>query len=300
MDYVRTMLHGDNWHLTLTRDLLQNSDRPLEFDGKSTLSGYTKQFCFDSVRWETLGIFLSAVIRANFDVSFFPSLYTTESGREELRKSAARLSAICLELCLSLDCLNDLQLVLQYESFIVHTYIDGDQSKCRCQSVAFVINTGILLGIRSWRSLGDVIASAFALGYHENAQSKPEVPPFLVELRQTAFARMYSADKNVAIFLGRPPRMSKRFSCFQIPSGRAYSEIESSGLGHHHHALDWDHNLEISYRAESRWSAQCASIKEDILELLFEQDRGHDAQKARSVVKLPSFATAKLPSKRDC
>ena len=148
------------------------------------------------------------------------------------------------------------------------------------------INVLNLSGLHSWRSLGDVIASLFALGYHENIQTKPDVPPFLVELRRTAFARIYSGDKNVAIFLGRPPRMSKRFSCFQIPSGRANSETDISGPGDQRRIQDWDPNVEISYRAETRWSALCASIKEDILELLFSQDRSHDTLKARSVVEL--------------
>jgi hypothetical protein len=35
----------------------------------------------------------------------------------------------CLELSISLDCLNDLQLVLQYENFISHSNVDGDESK---------------------------------------------------------------------------------------------------------------------------------------------------------------------------
>lgn len=126
----------------------------------------------------------------------------------------------------------------------------------------------------------------FALGYHENIQAKQDVPPFLVELRRTAFARIYSADKNLAIFLGRPPRMSKRFSYFQLPSGRANSGADISGRVNQHRFQDWDLDAEINYRAETRWSALCASIKEDILELLFGQDRSHDAQKARSVVEL--------------
>jgi hypothetical protein len=146
-----------------------------------------------------------------------------------------------------------------------------------------------------------VIASAFALGYHEDIQSKPDVPPFLVELRKTAFARIYSGDKNVAIFLGRPPRMSKRFSCFQIPSGRANSEIDVSGPENYYEIQDWDSDVEISYRAESRWSALCASIKEDILELLVGQDHSLDTQKARLVVEVPCILLQQLitPPKRD-
>lgn len=116
-----------------------------------------------------------------------------------------------------------------------------------------------------------MISSAFALGYHENMASKPDVPPFLVELRTTAFARVYFNDKSFAIFLGRPPRMSKRFVYFQIPSGRrdwdaatAATTTQNASRGLH----EWDPAAHFSYRAEARWSALCASLKEEILELL--------------------------------
>lgn len=83
-------------------------------------------------------------------------------------------------------------------------------------------------------------------------------------VRKTAFARIYSADKNIAIFLGRPPRMSKRFCHFQIPS----SFPESYGDD-----VEWDPEAKPSYTGDTRWSALCASLKEEILELA--RDKQH-------------------------
>ena len=285
MDYLQRafLSRGTNWQLSLTKHMLQNSELPVKYNDTSTLSSFLDQFCDRNVRWETLGIFLSAVVRATFDIPFFPSLYTSETARYRLRRLATRLSNCSLEICLSLDCLNDLQLIFQYENFIIHTYVDGDHSKRNflAPNTLVIIHLS-LLGLHSWRSLGDVIASIFALGYHENIQTKPNVPAFLVELRRTAFARVYSADKNVAIFLGRPPRMTKRFSYFQIPSSRGNLETDRS-LDNQHGVQDWDVNAKISYRAEARWSAVCAFTKEEILELLFSEDRSNHARKARSV-----------------
>ena len=118
-----------NWHLALTQYLMQNSSCPLEYGESSTLSSFTGQFCDRNIRLETLGIVLSAVIRATFDVPLFPSLYTSEAERYQLQTLATRLIDCALELCLSLDCLNDLQLVFQYENWIVHSYVDGNQSE---------------------------------------------------------------------------------------------------------------------------------------------------------------------------
>jgi hypothetical protein len=69
------------------------------------------------------------VSRATIDIPFFPLLYNTEEQQYTLKRLATKLSDFSLEISLSLDCLNDLQLMVQYENFIVHSYVDGDQSE---------------------------------------------------------------------------------------------------------------------------------------------------------------------------
>ena len=133
-------------------------------------------------------------------------------------------------------------------------------------------------GLGSWRKLGDVIASLFALGYHENIHAKSDAPPFLIELRKTAFARAYSGDKNVAIFLGRPPRMSKRFAYFQIPSGGTNLEDNESSADGETATFEWEPTSVMNYRTGTRWSALCAFITEDILELLHSGHRSDSAK----------------------
>lgn len=134
---------------------------------------------------------------------------------------------------------------------------------------------------RSWRKLGDVIASIFALGYHEARGTKSDdSPPFLVELRRAAFARVYSADKNFAIFLGRPPRMSKKFCDLQLPLSRNGLTEDWSTPSEANAPQEW---AEICYRADTRWSALCASLKDEILEMPFDQGRGDCHDRARYV-----------------
>lgn len=128
-------------------------------------------------------------------------------------------------------------------------------------------------GYRYWRLLGDVIASVFALGYHEDIESKPGTPRFLVELRKVVFARTYSADKNVSIFLGRPLRMSKRFCHFQIPNCPPGDDDSSSAEADEQAGIEeWKPDACLCYSAETRWSALCALVKEGILELLFDRN----------------------------
>ncbi|CAG7923256.1 unnamed protein product [Penicillium olsonii] len=268
----------DNWHLAYAQRLTQNSRMPLEIRTTADISDFSAQFLDQNFRWESLGIFLCAVSRATIAISFFPPLYKTEKDQFTLRKLSTSLSDLALDIALSLDCLNDLQLVLQYENFIIHTHVDGDQS------------------FHSWSRLGNVVSSMFALGYHENVEkSKPPIPNFLAELRKTAWAITYSADKNVAIFLGRPPRMSKRFCHFQLPLNPPDSMISATNAWDRH--TTWNEDTPFCYRAGIRWAALCSALKEDVLELLRDRQRENFSQKASAVREKAAIQWEKLPSK---
>lgn len=279
-----TFSQEDNWHLAYAQRLTENSRKPLQFYGMSDIAEFSAQFLDQNFRWESLGIFLSAVSRATIDISFFPPLFKSENDQFALRKLATRLSDLALDIALSLDCLNDLQIVLQYENFIMHTHVDGDQSMYLPFHVIFVSLIFIRKssGYHSWSRLGDVISSMFAIGYHEDVEkTKPPIPTFLAELRKTAWATMYSADKNIALFLGRPPRMSKRFCHFQLPSAPKGSER----IGNPRHIQGETPTSEldtpVSYRAGIRWATICASLKEDIMELLRDKQREDFNSKTR-------------------
>ncbi|KAF6829091.1 hypothetical protein CPLU01_08104 [Colletotrichum plurivorum] len=232
---------------------MENTARPLEYNVTMSFPAYSAQFLQLRTRWETLGVFFCAVLRATMDVPFFPSLFTTAAQKQSFRGMLMSQIGCALAISLSMDCLNDLQLFLQYEHFIIYSYMDGDQ------------------GYNLWRSMGDVISPTFALGYHERMDAKLDAPQFLVQLRKTAFARIYSADKNVALFLGRPLRMSKQFCHFHVPDTRP---LTLQGLPPPEDQLgpyEWHPDSAIHHGSETHCSAQCASIKEEIMELLFDR-----------------------------
>lgn len=114
-------------HVALSQRLLRHSAKKLDLNGPPSINTYTATI--GEMRWETLGLFLCAVCRATIDVPFFSAMYKSDADRIRIQKLAMRLSDSALEICLSLDCLNDLQLVFQYENFVVHSHVDGDQSE---------------------------------------------------------------------------------------------------------------------------------------------------------------------------
>ncbi|KAF2994882.1 hypothetical protein E8E14_003000 [Neopestalotiopsis sp. 37M] len=192
---------GNGTWATRTADLLlRNTSRPLVVHRNTTVANYLSQMNGDNVRWESTGIFLAAASRAALDIPFFPALYKSEEQRRDIIRDLARLGDDCLEVCLGLDCLNDLQLVLQYENFIVYSQVYGDQS------------------YYSWRRMGDLASSLYALGYHERTdEDTPAIPPFIDQLRKKTLSRIYTGDKSLAIFLGRPPRIVKSYCTLQLP-----------------------------------------------------------------------------------
>lgn len=248
----------------LSKQLFVNSCKSIIVNQDTSLGDFLSNLCQENIRWETVGLFFTAVSRATIVVVQFPPLFRTDQQRRALRRISMRYADRCLDLALSLDCLNDLQLMLQYENFINHAYVDGDQS------------------YHSWKRLGDVISSVFALGYHEKINADGSCPKFLQHLRQAVVARIYSADKNMSIFLGRPPRMDSKYCSFDFVDrlGMANDNNDSPAVRY----FGWDPDGDFDYMADTWWSFECALLKEETMNLQYEVDFCQKAHKARSVL----------------
>ncbi|KAF4951624.1 hypothetical protein FSARC_12867 [Fusarium sarcochroum] len=196
-----TAPHLRDWISNLAVSLLQNTHKPIDLHRNTTVDDFFSQMTGDGLRWETVGLFITAASRAALDTMSFSPLYSGEEQGRALVRNLTYLADSCLEMCISVDHLNDLQIVLQYENLVVHSQIDGDES------------------YHCWRRMGDLSSSLFALGFHESIDKHASaIPGFIAELRKSAFARTYTADKSLAVFLGRPPRIIKAYCDFQLPS----------------------------------------------------------------------------------
>lgn len=108
--------------------LLQNTRKRIILTKDCKVEDFFSRMFGDNLRLESIAIFFTAASRAMIDTAVFPSLYTDDQNRRDLLMALTHIADCCLETCLSLDCLNDLQIIIQYESFIVHTLVYGDQS----------------------------------------------------------------------------------------------------------------------------------------------------------------------------
>ncbi|CZT18118.1 uncharacterized protein RCC_03958 [Ramularia collo-cygni] len=142
--------------------------------------------------------------------------------------------------------------------------IDGDQS------------------YHSWRRLGDVVSSLYALGYHERVDLTAIGSATLGSLRSEAFCRAYSADKNVSIFLGRPSRMHRSHSFLDL----SFNTIGS------------DSSIEsFEYAQETRWTVACAILKERSLDLARFVDAAARTQAMHIILQDCVALEASLPSR---
>lgn len=125
-----------------------------------------------------------------------------------------------------------------------------------------------------------------SLGYHETLGSTEAVPSFLIDIRRTAFCRAYSADKNWAIFLGRPPRLAKKYCNLQAALRQCSSTDADDGphsLSGHQDTLRWRPDSDMSIWSETRWTAACAAMKEEILEMFRDNSRERFDDRVRYV-----------------
>ncbi|KAF9772549.1 hypothetical protein IL306_009741 [Fusarium sp. DS 682] len=257
-------------YVSYARLLLRNSSRPLPIQSPLTLEDFCLQAQGSKTRLEILGLLICAVIRASSEIYPFPPLYLDGTRQQELMALAVKLTDAAVEAILSLDTLNDLQLVFQYENFISYSYVFGVQS------------------YYSYRKLGDVITSIATLGYHEKLGPSNALPEFLINIRRTALARTYSADKNWSIFLGRPPRLGKEFC--HLSSALRESVGPENGTqsppDHAHEILSWQSDSRMSVWAETRWTAVCASLKEEILGMFSEEIRENLDERVRDELRM--------------
>jgi hypothetical protein len=92
-------------------------------------------------------------------------------------------------------------------------------------------------------------------------------------------ATIYSDDKNVAVFLGRPPRLSRTFCCFQLPDLPSSRQDNTGTLADQGASVSTGQRAPFFATHESitldtsiRWAASCACLKEKALELIHATD----------------------------
>ncbi|OAA53612.1 Zn(2)-C6 fungal-type DNA-binding domain protein [Niveomyces insectorum RCEF 264] len=241
--------------LVLSRRLFNAAKISTEINGTVSLPEFAEQYTGQNLRWETVGLILALAGNAVSKLRAPHPVYKTEQERHTLGRNLLHSSNKCASFSESLDILNDVQIIFLYESFLLHSAYFGHQS------------------FRAWGRLNTAINALFGRGIHQRLDNDGRLPFFLVELRKHIFALLYGSDISFSVFLGRPPRISKRHCVIHVPldvTPDTYG-LTAEALQEKLQELDergWNTLGEIRTHAVIRWSMTTSKIREEALEAI--------------------------------
>lgn len=124
-----------------------------------------------------------------------------------------------------------------------------------------------------WQKLGDLSTIIYGFGLHQaGGNVEKSVPFFLVELRKRVMACAYAIDKELATFLGRPPRICSRYCSIPLPLDITYDALvrpQSEGENGFQKvdANGWNTEGIMTVGARLRVALLTSLLQESILEL---------------------------------
>lgn len=245
-------------HLQNVCDMVdRNTKSPFPSAGPPTAYDWAHQSTGTHLRWETVGLVCCAAGLMAGSFSQWDAVFVNKDGiienRWDLAETMLRLVNECIGFCRDAGCCNDLLAFLLFESTLLLERVQG------CSSPA------------AWLRMGETCDMAIMLGFHRLKQVDSATPFYLCELRIRLVQQIYSHDKFLATYLGRPPRLSYRHCAIQLAhdasddqiclglvvSGVKLSQLKESVIDTICHSRSFWRRLWVPH----------AIIREDILEI---------------------------------
>jgi Fungal specific transcription factor domain len=198
-DLLGTSDEMDEQLLRISARIFANTLRPLDLQRGCTLDQYGDKFTGENLRWEAVGIFFSAVGFAAMVVEDVGAEPNSSEKRYVLAKQMLEASDTCISFCEEFQQLTDPEMWLVCDNLHMCTLVEGDAS------------------YHTWRRLGNLISACVAKGLHGEIEVSADVPFWMSELRKRLFASTYIFDKTISNFLGRPPRLPRKYCTMQLP-----------------------------------------------------------------------------------
>ncbi|KAJ5651252.1 uncharacterized protein N7484_004975 [Penicillium longicatenatum] len=238
------------------------------------------------LRWETIGLCFTqigpfiATMRSNSQACF-------ARGQSNFDRHKAMIMAFdacmkCRAFCDQVEQTNDLTLWLLVSVSALASWCFGDDSS------------------RAWCLVGDLSSAIAALGFHKGFESEKTTPPYLVELRKRVMALAHQRDKELATFVGRPPRLSRLYYTMDLPLDLpdkiiigSVEQFESAKA-----TLDqngWSRNIMVNPVSRLRAVVLLSMIREEVLELSLGPQIPSIAQQAREILSKLTSTWESIP-----
>ncbi|KAJ5306407.1 hypothetical protein N7508_005422 [Penicillium antarcticum] len=211
---------------SLTVRIIQNTAEIFHVPATTRGRDFHTLYTGPAIRLEIIGILCALAGRARY-LGLARDKCDGKTSRTQYARKMLAASDAALYICKILTSLNDLTIWLVHENLLLTDLVNGDSSPS------------------CWNRLGELSTDIFALGLHRDTKTSPELPEFLLETRRRHFTSAYQLDKNIATFLGRPPRMPWRYADCRMPL-----DISDEALATDNMVLDYSHD----YIDSNGWS----------------------------------------------
>jgi hypothetical protein len=194
-----TLSHQDPAQVRQLVELLwKNSNVPMTFDEHTTPSTWIQQATGPGIRWAVIG--LIAAVVGNCAVQLMSTdrlLRDSKTTRIKLMRSMHEVVLACLDFCRDCEIIDDMFIWLLLGNYFLTASLKHEFSYA------------------AYHQSGEVINASITMGLHQPARKPP--PFFLSEIRKRTFILAYAIEVSTAAFLGRPCRLSYRYSEIQSP-----------------------------------------------------------------------------------
>ncbi|KAJ5624460.1 hypothetical protein N7510_000769 [Penicillium lagena] len=188
----------DDFTSSLTVRIIQNTAEILDIPLTTRGADFHTLFTGPRIRLEIIGVICAIAGRACY-FWLAQEKFDSQTSRSQFTRKMLAASDAALQTCKILTPLNDLTIWLVHENLLLSHGVNGASSP------------------HVWSRLGELSTDIFALGLHREPKASNEIPEFMLESRRRQFAAAYQLDKNLATFLGRPPRIPCRYSDCRMP-----------------------------------------------------------------------------------
>ncbi|KAJ5584600.1 uncharacterized protein N7459_004400 [Penicillium hispanicum] len=243
----------DDLTSSITVRIIQNTAEIFHIPPATTGKDFHHLFTGSAIRLEIIGSLCALAGRAGY-FGLARDRFNTQASRSQLARKMLAASDVALYICKILTPLNDLTIWLVHENLLLSDLVNGDSSP------------------HSWNRLGELSTDIFALGLHRDSKAPNDLPEFLLESRRRQFAAAYQLDKNMATFLGRPPRIPRRYADCRMPLDISDEALASDtpGLEYPPDALDADNWNARGVIRRSSWMRVrfiVSTFRDEILEV---------------------------------
>ncbi|KAH7130884.1 hypothetical protein EDB81DRAFT_888184 [Dactylonectria macrodidyma] len=190
----------------ISKRMCYNTSQPLSEDEEEP-ERWWQQFSGLNFRWEALGIiFTYWAFGMNVPTPLRPELLRDPRYKSHMTDYLEAID-VCIEICRSLTNGNSFLLFVLLRRAIIESMRSGDASPL------------------VWRFHGDTVSLLTFLGLHAQADGPNYRPTICSEWKRRLVANIFSIDKALASFTGRPPALGRRYMLTAMPLDLADHEL---------------------------------------------------------------------------